>query len=75
MPAVSDEPFAPGYPIPGKTLVFDESDTIDLDSIELDGGLLVKILNLSIDPYLRRRMADSAGDSEESIVSARLNIP
>ncbi|KAI0692468.1 NAD(P)-binding protein [Cerioporus squamosus] len=43
---------------PGKTLVYDESQTIDLDNEPLNGGILVKILVLSIDPYLRRKMQD-----------------
>ena len=29
---------------------------IDLDSVPLNGGVLVKTLALSIDPYMRRRM-------------------
>ncbi|RPD54820.1 NAD(P)-binding protein [Lentinus tigrinus ALCF2SS1-7] len=47
-----------GYPVPGKTLVYDESQTIDLDNEPLHGGILVKVLVLSIDPYLRRRMQE-----------------
>lgn len=42
--------------MPGKTTVYDESQTIDLDSVPLNGGVLVKTLVLSIDPYLRGRM-------------------
>ena len=45
-----------GYPEPGKTTVYDESQTIDLDTVPLDGGFLVKTLVLSIDPYLRGKM-------------------
>ncbi|KAI0788286.1 NAD(P)-binding protein [Fomes fomentarius] len=45
-----------GYPVPGKTMVYDESQTIDLDNEPLQGGILVKTLVLSIDPYLRHRM-------------------
>ncbi|TBU55126.1 NAD(P)-binding protein [Dichomitus squalens] len=47
-----------GYPVPGQTIVYDESETIDLDNVPLNGGILVKILALSIDPYLRRKMID-----------------
>ncbi|RDX46264.1 NAD(P)-binding protein [Lentinus brumalis] len=47
-----------GYPVPGKTLVYDESQTIDLENEPLNGGILVKVLVLSIDPYLRRKMLD-----------------
>ena len=45
-----------GYPVPGKTVVYDDSQTIDLDNAPLDGGVLIKILVLSIDPYLRHKM-------------------
>jgi len=44
------------YPIPGKTTVYDTSEKIDLDNAPLNGGVLVKILHLSIDPYMRTRM-------------------
>ncbi|TCD64959.1 hypothetical protein EIP91_003417 [Steccherinum ochraceum] len=47
-----------GYPQPGKHVVYDESELIDLDNVPLNGGLLLKILVLSIDPYLRNRMRD-----------------
>jgi NADPH-dependent curcumin reductase CurA len=45
-----------GFPEPGKTVVYDESKTIDVESVPLDGGILVKTLVLSIDPYMRGRM-------------------
>ena len=47
-----------GFPEPGKTLVLDKSETIDLDSVPLNGGVLVKTLILSIDPYLRELMTE-----------------
>lgn len=47
-----------GYPEPGKTTIYDESETIDLDSVPLKGGVLVKTLVVSIDPYLRGKMRD-----------------
>jgi len=47
-----------GYPEPGKTTVQDDSQTIDLENVSLDGGVLVKVLVLSIDPYMRGRMRD-----------------
>ena len=37
-------------------MVYDETETIDLENAPLDGGVLVKILVLSIDPYLRGKM-------------------
>ena len=46
------------YPIPGQHIIYDESQTIDLDNVPVNGGILVKILALSIDPYLRRMMVD-----------------
>ncbi|KAF8965858.1 hypothetical protein BDZ97DRAFT_2074402 [Flammula alnicola] len=45
-----------GYPEPGKTTVYDASQTIDPDTVPLNGGFLVKTLELSIDPYMRGRM-------------------
>lgn len=45
-----------GFPEPGKTTVYDDSETIDLDKVELNGGFLVKTLELSADPYMRGRM-------------------
>ncbi|CDO77399.1 hypothetical protein BN946_scf184857.g5 [Trametes cinnabarina] len=48
-----------GYPEPGKTTVYDDSETIDLDTVPLNGGFLVKVLVLSVDPYLRGKMRDA----------------
>lgn len=45
-----------GYPVPGKTTVYDDSQTIDLDTVQLNGGILVKALSFSIDPYMRGLM-------------------
>ncbi|KAF9493534.1 NAD-P-binding protein [Pleurotus eryngii] len=45
-----------GYPVPGKTTVYDESQTIDLETVPLNGGILIKTLSFSIDPYMRGRM-------------------
>jgi NADPH-dependent curcumin reductase CurA len=36
--------------------VYDDSQIIDPDTVPLNGGYLVKVLELSIDPYLRGRM-------------------
>lgn len=47
---------ATGYPVTGTTYIYDDSETIDLDTVPLNGGVLVKTLALSIDPYMRRRM-------------------
>ncbi|KAG6917866.1 hypothetical protein DXG01_000636 [Tephrocybe rancida] len=48
--------FVQGYPIPGETTIYDTSSTIDLENVPLDGGVLLKTLVLSVDPYLRGRM-------------------
>lgn len=47
-----------GLPVAGRTTVYDASQTIDLDSVPLNGGFLVKTLVLSIDPYMRGKMRD-----------------
>ncbi|KAJ7119341.1 hypothetical protein C8R43DRAFT_1090963 [Mycena crocata] len=44
------------YPIPGETTVYDTSQTIDPDTVALNGGFLIKTLVLSVDPYFRGRM-------------------
>ncbi|KAL5483430.1 hypothetical protein ACEPAI_8661 [Sanghuangporus weigelae] len=45
-----------GYPEPGKTVILDKSKAIDLENEPLNGGVLVKVLALSVDPYLRGMM-------------------
>ncbi|KAI0750160.1 hypothetical protein C8Q80DRAFT_1315080 [Daedaleopsis nitida] len=45
-----------GYPVLRKTVVHDESQTLDLDNAPLQGGILTKVLVLSINPYLRHKM-------------------
>ncbi|KAI0088196.1 alcohol dehydrogenase [Irpex rosettiformis] len=44
------------YPIPGKDIIYDESESIDLENVPLNGGFLIKALVLSIDPYMRGKM-------------------
>ncbi|KAG8685943.1 hypothetical protein FRC11_009797 [Ceratobasidium sp. 423] len=46
-----------GYPVLNETIT-PGSSTIDLESVSLAGGILVKSLWLSIDPDLRERMRD-----------------
>ena len=46
--------------------MYDESQTIDLDKVALGGGVLVKVLVLSIDPYMRRLMQGE--DAKEAFV-------
>lgn len=45
------------YPFPGEHLTLRES-TIDLDTPLKEGEFLVKLLVLSVDPYMRARMRD-----------------
>lgn len=52
-----------GYPVPGKTTVYDETETIDLNGAPLNGGFLVKTLVLSVDPYMREMMQGEGPDS------------
>ncbi|KDQ64391.1 hypothetical protein JAAARDRAFT_28018 [Jaapia argillacea MUCL 33604] len=48
-----------GYPVPGKTTVYDGSQTIDPETVALKpGSFLLKTLVLSIDPYMRGKMRD-----------------
>ncbi len=47
-----------GYPEPGKTTVYDTTPTIDLDIVSLAGGILVKTLVVSVDPYQRGKMRE-----------------
>ncbi|KAL1696907.1 hypothetical protein GGG16DRAFT_42590 [Schizophyllum commune] len=56
--AIFNETIASGYPVPGRTIIYDDSETIDLDNVPLEGGILVKTLVLSIDPYFRGLMAE-----------------
>ena len=54
--------------MPGRTIIYDDSETIDLDNVPLEGGILVKTLVLSIDPYFRGLMA-----KKTDVVSVRLS--
>ncbi|KAF8193891.1 alcohol dehydrogenase [Mycena galopus ATCC 62051] len=47
---------ATGYPVPGETTIYDKTQEIDLETVPLNGGFLIKTLVLSVDPYFRRRM-------------------
>jgi hypothetical protein len=38
--------------------VYDTTETIDLETVDLNGGFLIKILELSIDPYMRGKMRE-----------------
>ncbi|KAJ7782265.1 hypothetical protein DFH07DRAFT_1010138, partial [Mycena maculata] len=49
------------YPIPGETTVYDAAQTIDLETVRLDGVFLAKTLLLSVDPFLRGMMRHPDG--------------
>lgn len=58
-----------GYPIPGETTVWDESQKIDLENVPLNGGFLLKVLVVSIDPYQRGRSEFSGFHPYRKIVN------
>ncbi|KAG1735111.1 uncharacterized protein EDB91DRAFT_569220 [Suillus paluster] len=45
-----------GLPNPKTALIVDDTQSIDLDNVPLQGGILVKALAFSLDPYMRNRM-------------------
>ncbi|KAI2469979.1 NAD(P)-binding protein [Annulohypoxylon bovei var. microspora] len=47
-----------GLPVPGEHLVI-EQRPIDLDAVPI-GGIVVEVLSVSLDPYLRGRMRDAS---------------
>ncbi|KAK7453492.1 hypothetical protein VKT23_011769 [Stygiomarasmius scandens] len=48
----------PGPPVVGEHLTLDNSRTIDIDNVPLNGGFLTKTLVLSPEPHMRDRMRD-----------------
>ncbi|KAI0672048.1 NAD-P-binding protein [Trametes maxima] len=53
-----------GFPEPGRTMVYDAEGTIDVARARLaPGEFLVRVLVLSIDPYLRIKMRDPRAES------------
>ncbi|THU91338.1 alcohol dehydrogenase [Dendrothele bispora CBS 962.96] len=44
--------FPSGLPEPGKTAIYDTSSTIDLDAVDLNGSVLIKLLYISVDPRI-----------------------
>ncbi|KAG8213601.1 alcohol dehydrogenase [Butyriboletus roseoflavus] len=48
--------YSTGLPVPGQTTTFDASQTIDPDNVPLNGGVLLKTLVLSLEPYILARM-------------------
>ncbi|KAI0319686.1 alcohol dehydrogenase [Amylostereum chailletii] len=51
------------YIEPGVHIKYDTSDTIDIDNVPLNGGVLLKTLVLSLDPYMRGKMRDPSKKS------------
>jgi NADPH-dependent curcumin reductase CurA len=45
-----------GYPEVGKHIKYVKDRTIDLDTVDIQGGVITKNLVISIDPYMRGRM-------------------
>ncbi|KAH9479936.1 Zinc-type alcohol dehydrogenase-like protein PB24D3.08c [Psilocybe cubensis] len=52
-----------GFPVPGETTVYDTSETIDIETVALNGGFVLKTLELSVDPYMRGRMREPSKKS------------
>ncbi|PFH47748.1 hypothetical protein AMATHDRAFT_151392 [Amanita thiersii Skay4041] len=53
-----------GLPSADSTFKYDQTETVDLDGVDLQGGILIKVIALSLDPYMRNRMrpVDTEGD-------------
>ena len=44
------------YPEPGKTTIYDDSEVIDPEIVPLHGGVLLKMIAFSIEPYFKPHM-------------------
>lgn len=62
-----------GEPVPGQDLVI-EDRPIDLDAVP-EGGLVVKVLISSLDPYLRGRMRDASSKSYSPAIPLDTAVP
>ena len=60
------------FQVPGIHTEYVE-EQIDLDNVPLNGGVLIKSLALSSDPYVRKRMKDSK--SKRDIAPLKLGHP
>ncbi|KAK7458800.1 hypothetical protein VKT23_009806 [Stygiomarasmius scandens] len=49
-----------GLPEPGKSALYDTTNTIDPEAVPLNGSVLIKLLYISIDPLMRGQMRDSS---------------
>ncbi|KAJ6617279.1 hypothetical protein B0H10DRAFT_2164475 [Mycena sp. CBHHK59/15] len=61
-----------GYPIPGETTVYDTTQTIDPETVPLNGGFLIKTLVLSVDPYFRVLMQHAEKEPNSVRPASRL---
>lgn len=55
-----------GFQVPGVHTKYVE-EQLDLDTVPLNGGILIKTLAVSSDPYIRLRMRDPADKSKAII--------
>ena len=56
-PRITFKKYAVGVvPIKGEHLIYDDSRTIDLENVPLNGGFLTKTVILSAEPFMRVRM-------------------
>lgn len=64
-----------GLPNPKTSLIVDNTLSIDLDNVPLQGGILVKALAFSLDPYMRNRMrpVDIQGDIDAFPLGETIN--
>ncbi|CAF1203341.1 unnamed protein product [Rotaria sordida] len=62
-----------GYPEVGKHIKYVKDRTIDLDTVDTQGGIVTKNLVISIDPYMRGRMR--AADKKSYSPPFELNQP
>ena len=62
-PRITFNKYAVGVtPIKGEHTLYDETRTIDLENVPLNGGFLTKTLVLSAEPYMRVRMVSTQLD-------------
>jgi NADPH-dependent curcumin reductase CurA len=52
-----------GYPEAGKHIKYVKDRTIDIDTVNTQGGIVTKNLVISIDPYMRGRMREAETES------------
>ena len=60
--------------VPGETVKYVEEE-IDLDNVPLNGGVLLKTVALSSDPYMRYRMREEDSSRTTFCPVLKLNKP